>query len=1109
MFKRFIASLVCFTFIFSNFQYVHAQDFSINQLPVAGSMIFTTPAYVPLALKGLIVHPENALKFDFLMDTGHSNLKGSDLSDEALKIMKYFLTALTIPEDDLWVNLSPYEKGRIIQNNFGQTIMGRDLLAQDYILKQLTASLIYPEKALGKEFWRQVYSKAAKEYGTTQIPVNTFNKVWIVPSEAVVWEHEGKVLIVKSRLKVMLEEDYLSLSKHQSQPGDMFNQEQQKNVSPSTLPSELGLNAKAPQVNNGSTSENVHALASNIVRAIVLPVLEKEVNEGKNFAQLRQMYQAMILATWYKKALKESILNKIYADKSKIQGLTPTRGHVIKEQQNVSPSTLPSELGLNTKATQRNEPNDVEAIYQQYLKAFKKGVFNYIKEDIDPSTGGTIPRKYFSGGFSLASPAMINKGTSFAKTVLTVLTGAFLTLSVLQQQAIAQAADQRTGGQTIVVMEKTVAQTQTNKKPIHPQVKSKTRAPIPAFKLIPEKEVIETIEKANAQKNLTADPNFLYASWALINNDKVFAFLRSHFAYHRTDRKNSMSFDRAITDFFLNPDHANLDEARCLLIFVQIEGYKKDRIPLPDKDFLDRETIKAWNEAMKRHSDGKDQSMLSPSAQETPDAAMQSNVDHLVNNLANAKGQSARDRIYQQITNFQEKLDSLKGSLEIKKDDLRLWAVKRLGQTGNIEAIEPLLEGLKGKYGEVVRYYVEPTLRELNASIETNASIEDKEKMFHIYVTALRSNDVNAEVIEVALEAVDNLANKVSESVRGTAKDMAMFGFLSDWRKKNEALIKKHFSKMGVQDTLSELDKHGYADPFYKAGSEKIDQLLKWDKDPKGKIYDIFREKNKELIRQYFLNLIVLPAEYKNNPDVVRQLFFAAIFTKLKDPKYPNSFKVLCVNILGDPSYNHSRAMIILNYINILESYGWQEDAPQWLIRDALGKNGAIVNELEEYKLRTDARDILRRNDVNEIINNLQRGSFSDVLKKRIVSLTDQEKKMRILEGAWKVPSLRIWAREEIYQTPVIPPEILRKIDLPSDALFQTPYSDRAALAAKAPGGIALNAKMLDLKIKRDGNGVPLSISRQPLDEINIQGFVPQIISIQPVDLSSLFGLNS
>jgi hypothetical protein len=71
----------------------------------------------------------------------------------------------------------------------------------------------------------------------------------------------------------------------------------------------------------------------------------------------------------------------------------------------VSPSTLPTELGLNVKATQRNEPNDVEVIYQRYLQAFKKGVFNYIKKEMplgsDSKKQGILPRKYFSGGLNM------------------------------------------------------------------------------------------------------------------------------------------------------------------------------------------------------------------------------------------------------------------------------------------------------------------------------------------------------------------------------------------------------------------------------------------------------------------------------------------------------------------------------------------------------------------------------------------------------------------------------------------------------------------------------------------------------------------------------------
>ena len=160
MFKRLIASLVCLTFIFSNLQYVHAQDFSINQLPVPGTMVGISAPFAPLALKGLIVNPQKPLEFQFIVDTGNGPQDTASVKEQANQLVKYFLAGLTIPEGDLWVNLSPYEKNRMVPEALGQTDLGRDLLAQDYILKQLTASLIYPEKDLGKEFWSRVYAKA-------------------------------------------------------------------------------------------------------------------------------------------------------------------------------------------------------------------------------------------------------------------------------------------------------------------------------------------------------------------------------------------------------------------------------------------------------------------------------------------------------------------------------------------------------------------------------------------------------------------------------------------------------------------------------------------------------------------------------------------------------------------------------------------------------------------------------------------------------------------------------------------------------------------------------------------------------------------------------------
>ncbi len=320
---------------------------TIFSLPSPGSMVNLTTAFMPPTLRGITIHPDNPLSFDFLLDTGDNQLTADELKQESTKLIKYFLSSLTIPENDLWVNLSPYEKDRIIPEKFGITEMGRDLLAQDYILKQLTASLIYPEEKLGQEFWDRVYKKAYELYGTTEVPINTFNKVWVVPDKAIVYEQGNTAYVVHSHLKVMLEEDYTGVK---------------ENLSNQTLGTNQLLENEVKRVSNAS---------SQVVREVVLPEIEKEVNEGKNFAPLRQVFYSLILATWYKKNLHDTLLSKIYINQGKIDGV------------DVDDKTIK------------------EKIYQQYLAAFQKGVYNYIREDFDPNTQTTIPRKYFSGGIGL------------------------------------------------------------------------------------------------------------------------------------------------------------------------------------------------------------------------------------------------------------------------------------------------------------------------------------------------------------------------------------------------------------------------------------------------------------------------------------------------------------------------------------------------------------------------------------------------------------------------------------------------------------------------------------------------------------------------------------
>jgi hypothetical protein len=127
---------------------------TVSTLPQPGTMVTLSPAYSPVIIKGIKVFPDQPFQLDFIVDGGDEHLEGEAFEKEAMKLVKYFMVSLTMPEDEMWVNLSPYEKDEIIPKKLQHTEIGQDLLEQDYLLKQLTASLIYPEDELGREFWK-------------------------------------------------------------------------------------------------------------------------------------------------------------------------------------------------------------------------------------------------------------------------------------------------------------------------------------------------------------------------------------------------------------------------------------------------------------------------------------------------------------------------------------------------------------------------------------------------------------------------------------------------------------------------------------------------------------------------------------------------------------------------------------------------------------------------------------------------------------------------------------------------------------------------------------------------------------------------------------------
>ncbi|MFP4473820.1 MAG: hypothetical protein ACLFPX_08180 [Candidatus Omnitrophota bacterium] len=348
--KTFFSKILCgflsILFLFGQISGLNPDAFAQNPpiLPAPGAMVAPTLSYVPAIMKGIRLNPDDPLKIDFIVDTGNSDLPPEGFQEESLRQIRYFLTALTVPSGDLWVNLSPAEKDRIIPRQFSLTEMGRDLLSQDYLLKQLSASLLYPEHEPGKTFWQKIRARITEKYGRVDIPAETFNKIWIVPARAVVYEHGNAAFVVRSHMDVMLEEDYL-LTKPQGHK-----------VS--------GLSAE-----NGDDGQ-ISQLQTEVMREVVLPAIAEEVNTGEQFSRLRQVYHALIMAAWFRQKIRDSILGRHYVGQNKVAGVN-TVGRLVKDR-----------------------------IYQQYVEAFQKGVYSYVREEVDPSTGQIIPRKYFSGGMS-------------------------------------------------------------------------------------------------------------------------------------------------------------------------------------------------------------------------------------------------------------------------------------------------------------------------------------------------------------------------------------------------------------------------------------------------------------------------------------------------------------------------------------------------------------------------------------------------------------------------------------------------------------------------------------------------------------------------------------
>jgi hypothetical protein len=281
----------------------------------ADASALSLPAFAGLdarvMLKGLKIGSDDPFHFEFIVDTLDKTLTDERIKQESSRLIRYFLTALAMPEDQMWVNLSPDESDRIMPDELALTDMGEGMLATDYLLKQLAASLTHPATQTGAEYWRRIPNLKSQ--------ISDLSKIWIVPSDAEIYADNDKAFVTNVTLKVR----------------------------------DQGANAA------------------------LIPEIERRVNDGAEFAELRQICNAVMLAAWFKLRVKETVLAQVYADKKKMKGVDTA------------------------------EPGIREKVYEQYLDVFRKGVYDLLIKEHDPVTDRLVKRRYFSGGCTLSSASAI------------------------------------------------------------------------------------------------------------------------------------------------------------------------------------------------------------------------------------------------------------------------------------------------------------------------------------------------------------------------------------------------------------------------------------------------------------------------------------------------------------------------------------------------------------------------------------------------------------------------------------------------------------------------------------------------------------------------------
>ena len=356
--------------------------------------LFCTPTIYPPVLKGISLSCDTPLNMNFIFDQGDSEVI---TQKQCNRLVNYFAAGVTLPDLDIYVNLSEFESNRMLPDNLAKTELGKDLLSQDCILKRLTASLLHPDSKSGRNYWETLYKEASKLLRIENIgKIKSYFKIWITAYEARVYEaqmpfneNDDKIrrhlvdtqngylsLTTKASMKVMSEQDYYAQEK-------VYRNNFSKDI------------------------KTINQLSNQIFQDIIIPEIQNEVNQGENFFLLRQIYHSLIIASAFKQKFKCDPRCREFIDSGDISKIKFNIGD-IKPGGNFSEFKKQHKKRTFTSEIENKFIVDIplqkdkmyKYFYNQYVNLFRSGLFNCSRSFFSTSSRNINTRLYASGNIN-------------------------------------------------------------------------------------------------------------------------------------------------------------------------------------------------------------------------------------------------------------------------------------------------------------------------------------------------------------------------------------------------------------------------------------------------------------------------------------------------------------------------------------------------------------------------------------------------------------------------------------------------------------------------------------------------------------------------------------